>query len=108
VGDPRELFRDIPWPYADGKFPSNLGAVVQLTVLDGALPALVVHHLRNGDWGIGDGVNDPNLPGAAVLTHIWHAIEQNGSIAGLAHVPPGHVARRQSPADNWVVSEVSD
>jgi hypothetical protein len=34
-------------------------------------------HTQDGSWLIGDGVNDPNLSGASVATHIWHAISTN-------------------------------
>jgi hypothetical protein len=71
-------------------------------------PALVVLHSRAGDWAIGDGVNDPNLPGACVATHIWHAIERNSSIAELASLPPGHEARRANPGDPWVVLHLEE
>ncbi|GAB3254683.1 hypothetical protein GCM10027448_21990 [Nocardioides dilutus] len=53
---------------------------------------------------MGDGVNDPNLPGACVATHIWHAIECNSSITGLAAMPPGHFAQRSGPGQEWTVA----
>lgn len=103
--DDREIVRHLPWPFPDGAFPRQLGAVVQVTVLDGEMPALLVVHGQDGDWLIGDGVNDPNLPGASVATHIWHAIERNSSIKSLADLPPGSQARRRWPGDRWIVSE---
>ena len=103
MGEPREMFRTLPWPFEADAFPASLGATVQRTVLDGRLPALVVGHTPEGDWYVGDGVNDPNLPGACVATHIAHAIERNGSIAMLGRLPPGHEARRRWPGDAWVV-----
>jgi hypothetical protein len=54
----------VPFPFPDGQFPSELGAVIQRTVLDGTEPARVVIHADEGGWLVGDGVNDPNLPGA--------------------------------------------
>ena len=99
------MFRLLPWPFPDGEFPRELGAVVQLTVLDGALPALLVIHSAEGDWLVGDGVTDPNLEGASVATHIWHAVERNSSMAELANLAPGHQAARRWPGDPWVVSE---
>jgi hypothetical protein len=99
------MFRDFPWPFHGGAFPRGLGAVVQRTVIDGSLPALLVLHALDGSWAIGDGMNDPNLPGASMATHIWHAIERNTSIAGLANLAPGHEARRASPGEPWVVTK---
>ena len=104
VGDSLEMFRHLPWPFRDNRFPLDLGATVQRTVLDGEMPALLVVHTVGGDWAIGDGTNDPNIPGASVATHIWHAIDRNSSITGLAHLAPGQQARRLSPHHEWVVS----
>lgn len=101
VEEPREMFRDLPFPFPDDEFPAALGAVVQNTVLRGDEPAREVVHADDGSWLVGDGVNDPNLPGAAVATHIWHAIMQNSSIAELATMPPGHMASRSGPEDSW-------
>lgn len=99
----REMHRVLPFPYQDGRFPAKLGAVVQNTVLSGEEPAREVIHTPEGDWCIGDGVNDPNLPGASTATHIWHAIERNSSIASLAIMPPGHIARRSNPGHEWEI-----
>jgi hypothetical protein len=99
-----EIFYSRPWPFVDGVFPNDLGAVVQITVLEGSMPALLVVLLDDGGWAVGDGTNDPNLPGASVATHIWHAIEWNSSIASLAGLPPGHQARRSGPGERWIVT----
>src|SRR5262249_40887181 len=101
-----EMFRELPWPFAGSRFPANLGAVVQRTVLSGQLPALVVGHDRQNGWYIGDGVNDPNEAGACVATHNWHAIEHNSSIATLASLPLGHEATRTGPDDTWSIEPV--
>ena len=98
------MVRRVPFPFEDDVFPTDLGAVVQRSVLEGRQPARVVIHDVDGDWAIGDGVSDPNLPGAAVATHIWHAIERNSSIASLATMPPGHVATRDGPGSEWRVT----
>jgi hypothetical protein len=106
VAEPSEMSRTLPWPFARDEFPPPLGAVVQRTVLDGTMPALVVGHSSNGDWYVGDGVNDPNEPGAALATHIAHVIESNSSIGSLATLPPGHEATRRWPGDPWQVRRV--
>jgi hypothetical protein len=93
----------MPFPYEDDRFPLELGAVVQNTVLRGEQPAREVIHTPEGDWCIGDGVNDPNVAGAATATHIWHAVESNSSIALLAAMPPGHVAQRPDPGHDWEI-----
>jgi hypothetical protein len=39
---------------------------------------------------VGDGVNDPNLPGASIVTHVAHTVERNSSITELGNMPSGH------------------
>ncbi|MGC4174577.1 hypothetical protein [Demequina sp.] len=99
--DPREIFRSLPFPFENDQFPQGLGGVVQNTVLSGLEPAREVVHTEAGEWLVGDGVNDPNLPGACTVTHLAHAIERNGAIAELATMPPGFMARRTGPGSEW-------
>lgn len=98
-----EMVRRVPFPFEDGRFPAELGAVVQRTVLSGAEPARVVIHDSEGDWAVGDGVNDPNVPGALLATHIRHVVERNSSVAALASMPPGHIATRVDPGSPWSI-----
>ena len=100
----REMFQHLPFPFSDDRFPDSLGAVVQCTVLSGEFSAREVVHTQDGSWLIGDGVNDPNLTGATVATHIWHAISTNSSIANLATMPPGHIAQRPGPGQPWTIT----
>lgn len=99
----REMHRHLPFPYEGGVFPPTLGAVVQVTVLDGTEPAREVVHAPDGSWLVADGVHDPNPPGASRATHIAHAVATNGSLAGLAGMPPGRIARRSGPGEPWTV-----
>ena len=57
------MFQHLPFPYEGGVFPKRLGAVVQLTVLDGEEPARLVVHDEASGWAVGDGINDPNETG---------------------------------------------
>ena len=99
-----EMFRFLPFPFEGGVFPQQLGAVIQRTVLSGAEPAREVIHAEDGSWLVGDGVNDPNEPGACIASHIWHAIERNTSMVELVEMPPGHMATRSGPGAAWIVS----
>jgi hypothetical protein len=103
VNNGREMFRHLPFPFDNDRFPSELGAVVQQSVLTGEQPAREVIHAPDGSWIVGDGVNDPNLSGASVATHLAHAIERNSSIAELADMPPGHIAQRSDPGEAWTI-----
>lgn len=102
----RAMFRVLPWPFDGARFPEQLGAVVAKTVLSGELPAREVVHTPENDWAVGDGVNDPNEPGACVATHIWHVIQRNSSVADLAGLPPGHTALRDGAGEPWTVYEL--
>jgi hypothetical protein len=106
VTDSHEMFQSLPWPFDGEKFPASLGAVVQRSVLDGTLPALIVGHTSDGGWYVGDGLNDPNLPGEVVATHIGHVIERNSAVERLATLPPGYEARRGSPGEAWRIERV--
>jgi hypothetical protein len=97
------MFRHLPFPFDGNEFPSQLGAVVQRTVLSGEQPAREVTHTADGDWLVGDGISDPNAPDAAIATHIWHVIERNSSVAKLAGLAPGHIATRTAPGEPWIV-----
>jgi hypothetical protein len=97
------MHRIMPFPYEGAQFPPGLGAVVQDTVLRGEEPAREVIHTPENGWCIGDGVNDPNVPGASIATHIWRAMERNSSIASLASMPPGHIAERSGPGEPWTI-----
>lgn len=101
----RDMRRQVPWPFPNDEFPADLGAVVQRTVLDGELPALMVAHAEDGSWMVGDGVTDPNESGATVATHISHVVERDPSVAALASLPPGRRADRDASGGMWVMSD---
>ena len=95
------MFQHLPFPFTGGRFPGNLGAVVQRSVLSGERPARLVVHTPDGSWLVGDGVDDPSGSGVSIATHISHAVERNSSIADLATMEPGHIAERSVPGDPW-------
>jgi hypothetical protein len=101
--DHGEMVQRVPFPFADGSFPSELGAVVQVSVLTGEQPAREVVHTSDGSWAVADRVGDPNLPGASVATHISHAVQRDPAIAELATMPPGHLAHRSGPDAPWSI-----
>jgi hypothetical protein len=95
------VFRDIPWPFPAGGFPADLGAVIQLTVLNGELPACLVVHTSDNSWLVGDGVNDPNVEGAVAAACMTHVTELNSSVKELVSLPPGWAAVRDGPGHAW-------
>ncbi len=97
----RQVARHTAWPFPGGCFPEDLGAVVQRTVLSGELPARLVVHDSENDWRVGDKMNDPNVPGASVITHMIHVLDRNPSVSQLASLPPGWAAVRDGPEQPW-------
>lgn len=102
--DAGEIRRHLPFPFEGGRFPKALGAQIQATVLSGDIPAREVIHTPDGSWLIGDGVSDPSLPGASMVSQISHAVQWNSSIAELATMGPGHIATRLDPGHPWHIA----
>ncbi|MFF2078381.1 hypothetical protein ACFVXG_26950 [Kitasatospora sp. NPDC058162] len=101
--DSHPVVRQASFPFPDGRFPRDLGAVVQRTVAEGRLPALVVVHDSDGDWLIGDGINDPNLPGASGLYCLSCLVEEDASLSETACLQPGSAAYRDGPGLPWTI-----
>lgn len=99
------MVRYVPFPFEGNRFPAGLGAVVQLTVLHGQQPARVIVHASDGSWLVGDGVNDPDAPGACIATHILHVVERDVTVSELASLPPGKMAERVGPNSPWKVTD---
>jgi hypothetical protein len=81
ISDPREMFRHLPFPFPDGRFPPQLATVVQVTVADGVEPAREVIHSEDNSWLVGDGINDPNPDGAATVLHMHHLLQVDPTLA---------------------------
>jgi hypothetical protein len=97
------MFQHVKFPFPDERFPDELGAVIQKTVLDGQLPARYVAHTEDNGWVVGDDINDPNVAGAAIAAHIRHVVDADPTLEPLAKLPPGYQARRKSPNDPWEI-----
>lgn len=85
-------------------FPHDLLAIIQRTVSAGEFPVLTVIHDDEDDWLVSDGVHDPN-GGASSVLHLQHVVDSDPSLAELATMPPGYVARRSTAGDAWVIEE---
>jgi hypothetical protein len=82
---------------------SRVAGVVQKTVADGDLPALVVIHDDEDDWVVNDGVNDPNIPDACDICHLGHVVALDPTVAEVMNIPAGYVAFRQDGVSPWVI-----
>lgn len=65
----------------------------------------MVVHAGDGSWMVGDGVNDPNLPGASLATHISHVVRDDPTIEELASLPEGKMAQRSGRGEPWQVTD---
>ena len=98
-----EMRRFVDHPFPGDRFPSELGAVIQRTVLDGVLPARYVAHTPDNSWLVGDGIDDPNEEGAVIAAHIRHVVDRDPTLEQLATLPPGFHASRASTDDPWEI-----
>ena len=99
--------RHVAFPFSGGRLPEILGAVIQRTVLDGIFPALYVAHTSENDWIVGDGINDPNTPGAATAAHIRHVADLDPTLEPLATLPAGSQALRASIDSAWEIEPMA-
>src|SRR5438874_11904615 len=102
--DTRVMHRHLPFPFPGKRFPNNLGAVVMLTVLDGHLPALYVIHTPDNEWAVSDGINDPNVEGASMATHLRHVVDRDPTLEELATLPCGFEANRDEAGEKWRIT----
>ena len=70
----------------------------------GQLPALSVIHATDGAWIVGDGVNDPNVPGACAVHRMAHIADLDPTISVTAALAPGYAAYREAVGDSWAVA----
>jgi hypothetical protein len=82
----------------------EVAGVVQRTIVNGEMPALVVVHDDDGDWLIGDGVNDPNEDGACGIFHLGHIVSMDPTLAEVMNLPIGYSAMRETASSVWEIS----
>ncbi|MFE1308089.1 hypothetical protein [Streptomyces sp. NPDC058755] len=83
---------------------AGVAGVIQRTIINGELPALIVIHDDEGDWLIGDGINDPNEDGACGIYHLAHVVSLDESLTEVMNIPIGYGAKRESASAPWEIS----
>jgi hypothetical protein len=101
VDEPVDIYR----LFSDMEPSLDMAAVVQHTVARGELPALVVVRDDEDYWLVGDGIGDPNSPGACGLYHMAHVTERDPSVSVTVALPKGYAATRDSVGDRWQVEK---
>ena len=89
------------WPFAND--PHQRVFVSRCVVEDNA-PIVRVVHERDGDWQFIGPVADPNEDGSK-LSCFHCVVERDNSIRRLARLAPGWQASRNTPRDEWTLSE---
>jgi hypothetical protein len=78
-------------------------AIVSTFVLDGLEPLRVVVHHDDGDWTFACGRTDEAEH--FVTVHAEHMFRRFGyDLFHLRGLPPRHVAERDAPGDEWLIS----
>lgn len=85
------------WPFDQAP---NVAAVTCQNVIDGAPILLVVHYSDDHSWAFLDGLDFDASEG--LLVAMKEVVALDPSIASIANLPPGWVARRKSTVSPWV------
>ena len=84
------------WPFDQAP---DVAAVTSQSVIDGAPILLVVHYSDDHSWAFLDGEDLAFDSGRVVAMKTIFAYDP--SLAAIADLPPGWVARRESAASEW-------
>ncbi len=99
-----EMFRDLPFPFKDERFPRQLAAYVTRAVLAGDLPVLCVIHTPENWWIVTDMQTDPDDANAAQWAHLLHVLERDPSLSDLSTLPLATAADRPAVGAPWTFS----
>lgn len=98
----------LPMQAFDGSAQAQEGsestaAIVSTFVLDGLEPLRLVVHHDDGDWTFACGTTDEAEH--FVTVHAEHMFRRFGhDLFHLRDLQPGHVAERDAPGDEWLIS----
>jgi hypothetical protein len=63
-----------------------------------------VIHTDENSWLVDDGINDPNLAGATIVTAMVHLVDADPSLAELATLRCGEIAQREYSGAPWRIA----
>jgi hypothetical protein len=88
------------WPFDQAP---NVAAVTTRAVLEGAPVLLVVHYSDDHSWAFLDGPDlseqDSRIAGMGTM------LKRDPTLASIAELPPGWVARRRAPSEPWAAAK---
>ena len=84
------------WPFDQAP---NVAAITNAAVLGGAPILLVVHYADDDSWAFLDGAGFDVSNGRVI--GMGEALRMDPSLADVADLPPGWVARRAQLSDAW-------
>jgi hypothetical protein len=88
------------WPFDQAP---NVATVTTRAVLDGAPVLLVVHYSDDHSWAFLDGAELNEQDGRVV--GMGTMLKLDPTLAGIAELPPGWVARRGAPGEPWAAAQ---
>lgn len=92
------------WPFDQGP---RVAALTTAPVLEQGLPVLVVHHYADDhSWAFLCGTTDTTEDGRVIA--MATALRLDQTLAGIADLPPGWVAKRAQVGGEWVRAPESD
>lgn len=91
------------WPFDT---PVNTASFTTTHVLDGSRPVLEAYHDHDGDWQFMCGTTTASAD--AKLVCLGCMLERDASLFGLADLPAGWMAYRESPDLPWTREAYED
>ena len=88
------------WPFDQ---QANVAAVTSRRVMEGAPILLVVHYSDDHSWAFLDGLEFDMAD--ALLVGMGNMLKLDPTLAGIAELPPGWVARRRAPGEPWAAAQ---
>jgi hypothetical protein len=88
------------WPFDQAE---NVAAVTSRSVLAGAPVLLVVHYSDDHSWAFLDSAEFDEADGR--LVGMGEILSIDPTLAGIADLPPGWVARRRAPGEPWAAAQ---
>jgi hypothetical protein len=101
----------VAFPFPGDRFPDELRVLAQTTVGNGEAVIRLVLHTAGNFWSAEE-ITDPSersiTPGSHQVVPMSELLDRDPSLAELATLPEGYLARRSSPKDRWTIEEMED
>ena len=93
---------NVEWPFSDAP---NTAVFTNKHVMAGKLITAVYHDEEEGAWQFHTDDPDTNSNAVLMIVALSEVFSKDASIAELASLPVGHVARRSAKSAPWVINK---